>query len=71
VELEPRDPDDAVAGDLQRAVAGAIGLVRLARAVDREPVELDDEARLRPETSTSASFGRSSTVALIRGRGRW
>jgi hypothetical protein len=50
-ELAPGDAGDAVAGEEERAVAGAILLEGAARAVGGEAVELDDEALLRPRRS--------------------
>src|SRR4051794_41773686 len=47
-ELAPGDAHHAVAHGLEGAIAGSVALERLARGVDREAVELDDQALLRP-----------------------
>ena len=44
-----RDPQDAVAGQLERAVSHAVTLERLARAVKRVAVELDHYSGAWPE----------------------
>jgi hypothetical protein len=66
-EVAPGDPDRPVAGDLQRAVAGAVVFEGLARAVGGEPVELGDQpvggpeavdgSRLVPQTRASREVG--------------
>ncbi len=48
-QLAPRDADDAVAGDEERAIAGAVGFEGRPCAVGGEAVELDDEVLVGPE----------------------
>jgi hypothetical protein len=49
VELTPGDANYTPAPRLQPAVAGAIGFERIRRVVNGPPIELDDEACVRPD----------------------